>query len=328
MDKDKKESLTYKNGCLHETFQEKPVFDIWGEKLSNNIEFFILPKKIGKITGAYSDLILGTEPINPSQKYRQILILIVMTTLFNTLVWLLSSHIFPVYIFSLISIIIIMKTMKLYQFKHKNLYFSNYGFAEYVCQDDRKNIIINEEVNFKDVTDLYIQYTENIVNGNYRSTDFIYIFLNIFKEDIIYTTKGKFNKEKNIKEQGIDIIFFRKVEHYWTLYLLNKIEETLKRDGYIIFNLYIHGKNEYEPYIKLSRGKITFLKDNNEEFTYNSYDIKKMYTKNNKLYILHTNFHKKMLVFKSGNEDIIPLLNLCNRQFFFYAVEILLGFKF
>ncbi|MCH6202178.1 hypothetical protein MMU07_21555, partial [Aquiflexum sp. LQ15W] len=49
--------------------------------------------------------------------------------------------------------------------------------------------------------------------------------------------------------------------------------------------------------------------------------------KGNDLFIEHNNFQKTLFFFKSGNSDKIPMLNLCNRQYFFKAMEILLGYK-
>lgn len=94
-----------------------------------------------------------------------------------------------------------------------------------------------------------------------------------------------------------------------------------------MFNLYSHEKNIFSSYIKLGIGFITFLKSQNEEFTYKFNEIKRMYSKGNELHIQHNNFERKLFFFKSGNEDVIPMINLCNRQFFYKAMELLLGYK-
>jgi hypothetical protein len=51
-----------------------------------------------------------------------------------------------------------------------------------------------------------------------------------------------------------------------------------------------------------------------------------MYSKGADLFIEHKNFEKKLFFFKSGNQDSIPLRMLCNRQFFYKAMELLLGY--
>ena len=90
--------------------------------------------------------------------------------------------------------------------------------------------------------------------------------------------------------------------------------------------LYSFENNFFQPYIRLGVGYITFLKGD-ESFTYKFNEIKRMYSKGAELFIEHHNFEKKLFFFKSGNQNSIPLRNLCNIQFFFKAIELLLGYK-
>ena len=155
----------------------------------------------------------------------------------------------------------------------------------------------------------------------------LYVFLNTKDGNVAYVKEGTFDKKDEIKEQPFDLNFCRKVEQYWTIYLLDNMEQKLERDGHLLFNLYSHENNTYIPYIKLSVGQITFIKDGESEFTYKFNDIKRMYSKGSDLYIEHNNFQRTFYFFKSGNADKIPMLNLCNRQFFYKAMELLLGYK-
>ena len=109
-------------------------------------------------------------------------------------------------------------------------------------------------------------------------------------------------------------------EKYFTIYLLDNMEKELELKGYIEFIL-----SANVPYIQLGIGFITFLKDK-ETFTYYFKDIKRIYTQEMQLYIEHKNY-QKILFFKSGNQNSIPLELLCNRNFFYKAMEILLGYK-
>ena len=80
------------------------------------------------------------------------------------------------------------------------------------------------------------------------------------------------------------------------------------------------------PYIRIGIGFITFL-NGNETFTYKFNEIKRIYSKNAELFIEHKNFEKKMFFFKSGNQNSVPLRNLSNRNFFYKALEILIGYS-
>ncbi len=56
-----------------ETPQFKPIFDFWGEKINDVLDFFILPKRIGKIIGGYSDLTLQDKPFTEGEKTKEFL---------------------------------------------------------------------------------------------------------------------------------------------------------------------------------------------------------------------------------------------------------------
>ncbi len=105
------------------------------------------------------------------------------------------------------------------------------------------------------------------------------------------------------------------------------METFIQKQGYIPFTLYSHVENTYSLYIKIGIGFITFIKGEKEEFTYKFNEIKRMYSKGANLHIEHTNFERTLYFFKSGNQDVIPMLNLCNSTFFYRAMELLLGYK-
>ena len=97
------------------------------------------------------------------------------------------------------------------------------------------------------------------------------------------------------------------------------MELELEQKGYIEFLV------AFKPYIRLGIGYITFLQGE-ENVTYNFDDIKRIYVQEMQLYI-ENNKYQKILFFKTGNKNSIPLHFLCNRQYFYRAMEILLGYK-
>lgn len=311
------------------TPQFDPVFDLWGEKLNELFEFFKLPKRIGKIIAGFSDLVKGVQPLTNKQKTIRLLKGLGVGLAIGAIIYFIGnpSPVWSVIWFAVPSGIALWLMNSSNKFIHTNLFIGVNGFAEFVCADNRKNIITNNEVNFNDITDVYLYQVEKKVNFNYQGTDFLYVFLNTNNGKIAYVKEGTFDKNTKTDEQPISLQFCRKIEQYWTIYLLDKMEENLEKDGHLLFNLYSHESNAYQPYIKLGIGQITFIKDNNTEFTYKFNDIKRMYSKGSDLYIEHNNFQRTFYFFKSGNADKIPMLNLCNRQFFYKAMELLLGYK-
>lgn len=315
---------------LQETPQFNPIYTLWGEKLSEQLEFFNLPQRIGKIVGAFSDLIKETQPLTKVQKAKRILLGGAIGIAVGGAIYLIARLTDPIWIgvwFIAPTLFMMWIKDKGNEFKHNNLYVGVNGFAEFVCQDTRENIVISSEVNFNEVTDVYLYQIDHLRNYVYQHTDYVYVWLDRRSGKVVNAREGQFNKKAEIRLQPPILNFYRVAEKYWTVYLLDKLEDTLQRQGHIAFCLYSHEKNRHQEYIKLGIGKITFIKGKGEEFTYKFNDIKKMYTKGNELRIQHKNFEKTLYFFKSGNEDVIPLISLCNRQFFFKAMELLLGYS-
>lgn len=320
---------SYRDREQQETPQFKPIFDLWGNKLKENLEFLMLPKRIGKIVGAYSDLITGAEPLTSSQKTFRMLKGFLFGFGIGTLIYFIvnPSVIWTIIWFMIPTAITLWIMNATNKFVHSNFFIGINGFAEFMCYENRNNITIDTEVNFNDLTDVYLYQVEKKLNFNYQGTDYLYLFLNTDNNKIVYVKEGTFDKKDKIEEQPFELNFCRKVEQYWTIYLLDKMEKDIEQNGYILFKLYSHESNTYAPYIKLEAGQITFIKKSNEEFTYKFNEIKRLYSKGSDLFIEHKNFQKTFFFFKSGNEDKIPMLNLCNRQYFYKAMEILLGYK-
>ena len=301
-----------------------------GEKLSENSVFFARPKKIGKIICGMSNLYKSTESYTEKQKVVRVVKNALIGLGIGTTIFFLANLSNPIWIiiwFTVPTLIAIWVASAINSFKHHNYFVGVNGFAEYICEDSVENIVVSKEINFNDVTDLYVYQADKRTKGNYQTTEFLYAWLNSTNNKIPYAKEGSYNKSSEIKLQSFHINFCRAAEKYWTVYLLDNMESILQKQGFIEFNLYSHEKNLYLRYIKLGIGFITFIKGGNEEFTYKFNEIKKMYSKGDVLQVQHNNFERKLYFFKSGNEDLIPLSALCNRQFFYRATELLLGYE-
>lgn len=306
------------------TPQYKPSFDLFGGKISEKIIFFKLPQNIGIIIGAYSLLQKDDKPLTNEKKKSNLIkgliafIVIYLLIYFIgnpnttwTIIWLVATFLG---VWLLVS--------EINSFHFQNFFVGTNGFAQFEITDTNDNITKEFELNFKDITDIFVHYTEVKKNFEYEKTKYEYIIFNNGKE--IFSEKGSYDKNYKIQDQPIELNFCRRIEQSWNIYLLNTIEEKLNKDGCLNFNLYSYGKTK--KYIKMGIGEITFIRDN-KEFTYSYDDIKNVYTKGNDLFIEHSNFERKFYFIKSGDADIIPLLDLCNRNFFLKSFEILLGYS-
>lgn len=90
--------------------------------------------------------------------------------------------------------------------------------------------------------------------------------------------------------------------------------------------VYENKKYHNVPYVKLWNDKIEFMFED-ENIVYPFPEIKNVYVKDGDLYFEHTNFQKRFLLKNKGNQNMIPLSNLGNRQLFFGALEKVLGYS-
>jgi curved DNA-binding protein CbpA len=274
---------SYQDRVVDETPQFNPRINHWGEILSDETDFFILPKKIGKIVSGFSTL---SKSMNPPSGF--------FGSLFGS-------------------------------FKHSCSFMGVNGFAYYKISGNRQSIKESIEINFKDVTDLLVVSERRSLNFNYQNT--AYGFEWSKNNKIVRDFTGlHYDKEDNPDRiEAIEYWTNKWAERYWTVYLLDNMEKELDKFGYIEFRI-IDGTG-YRPFIKLGIGSITFL-DKKMDVTYNFNEIKRVYTKGTKLFIENKNYEKKFLFFETGNKNGIELMQLSNRQYFFKAMEILLGYKF
>lgn len=315
-----------------ETPQFPPKIDHWGNALVDDIEFIQLPKNIGKIISGFSTLRKIDQPLRPLKAILNIII----STLIGLAIGFAIILFFNVQIYFWRFIWIAVPTIGLgwlrfagNTFKHYSTFIGVNGFAEFECEDSRENITKSVEVNFHDVTDLFVRFEERKYNFNYQNTAYAFAWMNVKTGQIVYEANSlHYDKAGNPpKDQYTNFWVNKQAERYWTVYLLDNMENDLNEKGYIEFNLFGTGGIGFMPYIRIGVGYITFLKDD-QTFTYKFNEIKKIYAKGSDLYIEHMNYEKVLFFFKSGNADKIPLLNLGNRQFFFKSMEILLGYRF
>jgi hypothetical protein len=328
-----------------ETPQFSPQQTSWGLKLGDGFDFFKLPQRIGKIIGGWSTLTIGMKAKTELQVFvyclqqsLKILSIAFAILLAIYLHWYFNLHqtsALGISIFFFIFSCIVIG-IKYYinsndaNFEHLNYYVGINGFAIFKCSGTRENIIESSEINFNDVTDLISREVIKKYNFNYVHTEFQFIWMNTKNGKIVYQNHGTYSDEKGENAEINRLIYpeytlNREAEKYWTIYLLDNMENSLQEKGYLEFNIYSFDDNEFQPYIRIGIGFITFIKGE-ESFTYKFNEIKRIYSKGSDLYIEHTNFEKKLFFFKSGNQDSIPLRMLCNRNFFYKAMELLLGY--
>ena len=326
-----------------DTPQFAPKKTPWGES-AVGLAFFKLPKKIGKIIGGFSTAFEG-EKIDTYSKY---LIKCFKKSIKSaSYAAVISGIMFAIWtsnkvenaggiaiglfcIFYIIGLLVTLyKNKNIYLFNHSNYFVGINGFAIYKCEEKIDNIVFDLEVNFNDVTDLAIEeileFYDNTSSDN--SISYKISWFNSKTKVAIHQFKKSFSisKRNPTKSDNYEYHFYEEAEKYWTVYLLDNLENMLSKKGYIEFNLFSYDENIVIPYIKLGAGFITF--NTEPEQTYKFNEIKKVYVKEIELFIEHKNFEKIMFFFKTGNRNSVPLIYLANRHFFYKTFELLLGYS-
>lgn len=322
---------SYQDRVVNETPQFNPKINHWGENLPDNSDFFKLPKNIGKIVSGFTTLTKEKHPSTTKETAIRFIKHIAIALLISAILIFALSLTVPVLI-GIVTIVPLAIAIWLAnssnEFKHTCTFIGVNGFAEFKCVDNRENIASSFEVNFNDVTDLLRVTEVRNMNFSYANTAYSFVWMNNNKviKEINDTHESK---EGNPPREETTYWLNDFAERYWTVYLLDNMEKELETKGYLEFRLYgiVNDKFVLAPYIHLGIGYIKFMTDKGDT-TYNFNEIKRLYTKGTNLFIEHTNYEKKFFFFESGNKNGIPLMNLSNRQFFFRAMELLLGYKF
>jgi curved DNA-binding protein CbpA len=327
-----------------DTPQFEPKKTPWGEDINEALEFFTLPKNIGKLIGGYSTIVRGTKSIS---FWKLVFTVIISSYIILPVLAIIMFLIWQHWHFNLhkedatqtllitygvIALLIIgfrvANHYNVVAFKHLNYFIGVNGFALFRCEGTKENVTSREEVNFNNVTDLVTRQVVNKRNFSYVDTNYQFLWLNTGNKKMVFESVGSYTDEKGEPNKYTYPEYWlnKEAEKYWTVYLLDNMENKLQQNGYLEFNIYVWGKATYIPYIRLGNGYITFLQGN-ESVTYKFNEIKRMYTKGTELFIEHKNYEKILFFFKSGNKNSIPLDAICNRLFFMKATELLLGYS-
>lgn len=325
-----KSFYSYQDRKVNETPQFEPTIDHFGDKLPDNIEFFKLPKNIGKIISGYSTLTKDNHPSTNKDRTRRFLKAIAISVAISLVVIFLFRVENPIWItiWSIVPLgISLLIASVANEFTHISHFIGVNGFAYYRCDKNRVNITQSYEVNFNNVTDFLKVIVVNKRNFNYAGTDYTFVWLK--NNTILKEENGSHDsKEGEPGKNHSQYWLHEMAERYWTIYLLDNMEKELETKGYLTFNVYGYKNDNYVkmPYINLGIGYIKFITSKGD-VTYNFNEIKRVYTKGSNLFLEHSNYEKKFFFFESGDKNGIPLTSLSNRQFFFRAMELLIGYK-
>lgn len=296
----------------------------------NEAPFRFIPSEIGKLQFCYTTN-NKSEPYTNQEKIKKLFRWIGCCVVVSVSCWLFfnNSPIFDT-IVSIIALIVIFKTINnIANFKGKDYFVGNEGFAVIEFEKKRDNITSKVIYKFDDFSELITGETVKKQNGSYVGTDYFFGFFSkpVSVENgssrvrLILDEGGTHNQEKSKDEQlNEHYVFWKVIEDIWTK---RKLTELLSKKSLtkVTFSLLYCPKNEEiwfaTPYVTISDD--TIIVSGRE---YNRETLKNLWFENGNLVIEHVNHSKKLFgLLEKGNIEHIPLTNIGNKKLFMLYLQ-------
>jgi hypothetical protein len=299
-----------------------PKFSCRGGATRANSDFFWLPNNIGPILYGDSELDLGFEIPSRNYMYEKLQNALIISFSFWGFTLLFSPNLFWKVIWILlpltISYLVVLSIAQRFFPCH---YVGVNGFAMATIEINNKNkkIVDTIVVPFESISALYFSNKEVKVSWRYDHS-FIHFVCYDKEFNNLHHHFERYNKNQDVAPYSLS--FYQKIEDVWTKYCLNKLEETIEKDGFVSFYQLDEEFKNLENVIKLTPHSIEFQKGGSYQFT----EIGRVYLKQEEVYFESIDFQKSFFHSK-GSIDYIALSRLGNRQFFITTLEILTGYK-
>lgn len=301
----------------------------------NEAPFRFIPTEIGELKFCYTNNI-KSEPYSKQEKNKKLFTWIGSCLAISAACWLIfnNSPIFDT-IVSIIALIVIFKTTNnIANFKGKDYFVGDEGFAVVEFEKNRDNIVSKSIHKYDDFSELITGETIMKQNGAYVGTDYFFGFFSkpisiengSSRVKLILDEGGTYNQEKPKDTQFNEhYTFWKQIEDIWTK---RKLSELLAQNSLseVTFSLLHSPKNEEKwfatPYVTISREAI--IVGGRE---YNRATLKNLWFENGNLVIEHVNHSKKLFgLVEKGDIERIPLTNIGNKKLFVLYLQTVIKF--
>lgn len=301
----------------------------------NEAPFRFIPTEIGELKFCYTNNI-KSEPYSKQEKNKKLFTWIGSCVAISAACWLIFNN-SPILdtIVSIIALIVIFKTINnITNFKGKDYFVGDEGFAVVEFEKNRDNIVAKSIHKYDDFSELITGETIKKQNGAYVGTDYFFGFFSkpisiengSSRVKLILDEGGTHNQEKPKDTQFNEhYTFWKQIEDIWTKC---KLSELLAQNGLseVTFSLLHCPKNEEKwfatPYVTISREAI--IVGGRE---YNRETLKKLWFENGNLVIEHVNHSKKLFgLVEKGDIERIPLTNIGNKKLFMLYLQTVIKF--
>ena len=297
--------------------------------------FKYIPSEIGQLKFCYTNNI-KSEPYTKQERNKKLLTWIGGSIAVALLCWLVFNN-SPIFdsIVSVVALIVIFKTINnLTNFKGKDYFVGDEGFAVIEFEKDRDNIASKSIHKYDEFSELITGETIKKQNGAYVGTDYFFGFFSkpISNENgslrvkLILDEGGTHNQEKPKDDQFNEhYTFWKQIEDIWTKRKLGEFLANNLLNGVTFSILHSLGNEEKwyaTPYVTISREAIIV---NGRE--YNRETLKNLWFENCNLVIEHINHSKKFFgLVEKGNIEKIPLTNIGNKKLFMLYLQTVIKF--
>lgn len=301
----------------------------------NEAPFRYIPTEIGSLKFCYTNNI-KSEPYSIQEKRKKLFSWIGGSIAVAVACWLVFNN-SPIFdsIVSVIALIVIIKSINnISNFKGKDYFVGDEGFAVIGFEKNRDNIVSKSIHKYDDFSELITGETIKKQNGAYVGTDYFFGFFSkpissgngSARVNLILDEGGTHNQEKAKDDQYNEhYTFWKQIEDIWTK---RKLAELLASNSLseVTFSILYSPKNEdnwfASPYVTISSDAITV-----SGREYNRETLKNIWFENGNLVIEHVNHSKKFLgLVEKGNIERIPLTNIGNKKLFMLYLQSVIKF--
>jgi hypothetical protein len=308
---------------MHATSQFKPAADVTahdGSALQPETDFFLPPPtQIGEVITAHSTLAAGKEPIP----------LPIRLAMFATAFLLPAAMIWWVFAEKhkedvqnlvitgavLVWVLALLLAIWLSRFRHTVSYTGKLGASRHTLKGGRSRSPRDEILLFPDAMELRSSELRQYYNGVYTGTSYDYKW-NDASGRVIFRLKGSYRSEKGTPKTKDIYNFVRAAENAWSAHLAGSIDQQLKQNGWVQFNL------TGPDFVRVGPGFFEFCLKGQVERV-NADDLKKVSISQGHFSIQH----KDARWFSREGKYDFDYKKVANAKLFLIAVDRLVGWR-
>lgn len=291
-----------------------------GTPLLPEMDFFVAPPaEIGKVVTAWTTLKKTKAPWSAVSRlmlaFGLALVVCVAGEIFTQNV-MSEIPLVGRSIYGAVAFIAMLAGWMMTSFRAVCTYAGTLGVARYSLSGNRENPAVGKIFCYGDGAELRTSQTHNYYNGVYTGTIYKYRWTNSEGREL-FKLAGNYHSQQGTPKPASEFHFAQASETYWSMYLLDRVNEQLDKEGFVQFGL------SGGDFIRVGRGFLEFVrKGTTARITPD--EIKELRLSDGTFLVTH----KDAKWWSSKGHFKFQYATMANARVFLMALESLLGYTF